>query len=330
MNMILMKRLGRLVFMPAFFMSASFAAISQGLNEELAEANRLLTEKKYDAAYHLFKVSSDSNGLAQFNLGLIEHYGWGRDKNLESACEWFELAAENKIPAAQEFAGDCYSAGHHRAASFSKATKWYALASASGLAQANCKLGRLYLDGKLTSINASEGIRLCELAGHKGVLNAQLFLAKQFYEGSAIIAQDYPRALYWYQAAAQGRDPEAQYYAAVLLSSGKAGVEDEEIAMSLAESAATQGFKPAYLLTAQLYMAAPFDSQTQMPTAAHLAKSYLWAQAANQVAIDQKQKQLSDQMLVDIRAVMPKAWEAKLDNSVQAHFQAIKSDKPAS
>jgi TPR repeat protein len=59
------------------------------------------------------------------------------------------------------------------------------------------------------------------------------------------IEKDPRQAAYWYQQAANSGHPEAQYFLALLYSSGKGVKKDEEQAERWISSSASQGYSPA-------------------------------------------------------------------------------------
>jgi hypothetical protein len=111
---------------------------------ELTDANELLAQKKYAGAYQAYFKHAQDNELAQFSLGLMEEYDWGRPADPSAACHWFEKSAAEDIHMAQQMLGNCYQQGIHE-----KAQYWYIQAADNGLATGNYHLGRMLIEGKL-------------------------------------------------------------------------------------------------------------------------------------------------------------------------------------
>jgi TPR repeat protein len=293
------------------------------LHAELGDANQLLAEEKYGQAYNEFLKYSEYNQLAQFSLGLFELYGWGRQVDRVAACNWFEPSAAEDVPMAQELLGDCYRHGIHKPASFDRAKHWYTRAVGNGLPQGNCKLGKIYLGGTLVEKDVRKSIRLCEKAAESGSLEAGLYLGGRFEQGDEDIERDMERALYWYQVAAAANSKEAQYQVARIRYTEGTDAEGYSLALQFAETAAARGYRPAYLLTAQMYVNAPLDSRTNLPTPENLAKGYMWAQAVLRDAENEEDEETAEEMLQKIRSVMPKEWEKDLDGEVDDHFEQL-------
>ena len=289
----------------------------------LDEANQLLAEGRYDKAYNAYLVHSESDPLAQFNLGLIELLGWGRTKNQKAACGWFEPAASAGVPMAQLYLGDCFRDGAHKPADFQRAKHWYLSAADSGLGQAYCLLGKIYLDGSLVEKDAQQGIKYCDRAARRGSAESALYLAERFEAGDEDVPRDLGRALSLYQTAATTNNAEAQYRLARFLYDQGADAEGQAAAIRYAEAAAARGYRPAYLLCAQLYVAAPVDAESGLPTAENLAKAYLWSQATLRDPVTAEAREAAQAILGRVRTVMPSEWESSLNIEVDDHFARL-------
>lgn len=300
--------------------SVTVCASGRDLSAELATADALLESRDYDLAFAEYSKFADHNPLAQFNLGLIEYYGWGRPLNQVAACRHFESASAGDIPMAQQLLADCYRLGVHAPASFSAAEQWYRRAAENGLPTANYWWGRMLIDGTVGTRDLREGIRRCELAAGAGAVEAQLYLARHYQSGE-LFGPDRQRALYWYERAAQTNNAEALYQSGILMQEGaREGVARGE-ALHALESAAEQGYQAAYLPTAEMYYSAPTDPDTNMPTAENLAKSYMWLQATLRTTNNPEQRSRAQNMLDAVMKVMPQTWLSDLDQSVDAHIE---------
>jgi len=295
-------------------------AVGRDLSAELAAADALLQAGDYDRAFAEYSRFAADNPLAQFNLGLIEYYGWGRAVDRVAACHHFEEAGAGEIPMAQQLLADCYRLGVHAPASFAVAEQWYRRAAENGLPTANYWWGRMLIDGTAGNRDLREGIRRCELAAGAGAVEAQLYLARN-YLGGDLFGPDRQRALYWYEQAARANNAEALYQLGMLMREGlREGVGRGDIVHAL-ESAAEQGYQAAYLPTAEMYYSAPPDPDTNMPTAENLAKSYLWLQATLKTTDSPEERSRAEHMLKSVLGIMPPTWLPDLDQTVDAHFE---------
>jgi TPR repeat protein len=315
----LLLTLGLLLAMPGHGQSAH-----ADLRAPLARADAALAAQDYPAAYEAYAGHAADNPLAQFNLALFEQQGWGRPANPPAACAWFEQAAHHTIPAAQQFWGDCLAAGVTRAPNGPEALAWYAEAAASGIAGALCSAGDLYIQGTLVARDVARGLALCTAAAQQASLPAMVKLA-DYYRTST----DLPRARFWYSQAAQRHSLEAQWRLGVMLSEGTGGAAAPAEARFWFESAALEGYAPAYLPAAILYANAPLDTATGALAPADLARVYMWNQAAR--ARTTNPQQLAEIARIDalVSAVMPEEWRLSLDSKVTRHLARHPAKPPA-
>lgn len=292
---------------------------------ELQPAQLALAAGDYKSAYGLFSRHATHNPLAQFTLGLFYRNGWGRPADPAAACGWFNKAAHNNIPAAQQFFGDCLAKGIGQPADAEAALTWYRKAAANGIAYALCSAGDLYIKGVGTDKDVKRGLALCAEAARAESPPAMLRLA-DYYSDDSDVPQDLAAARYWYQHAAERHVREAQYRLGLMLSEGLGGEPDPAKALFWLETAASEGYAPAYLPTAILYANAEPDAKTGALTPAYLAKIYLWNSAAKARTTDSAQLAEISRIEAIVQAVMPAAWKPELDKKVAAH---LAKHKPA-
>lgn len=312
-------------FVPLFILMilcvpAAVAAAVADLDAELASANRAMSEGDYQKAYSRFKRHAASNPLAQFNLGLIEQNGLGRPVNQQEACRWFEKAAAGKIPTAQHFFGVCLLEGVDRPADTAAAIEWFKRAADGGHLMSLCSAGELYIEGNHIGRDVEQGFALCAQAAQMGVPLAMLTLADYYAGKSDAIPQDLTAARYWYTQAAEHRSPEGQYQLGLMLKEGRGGDPDPATALFWLETAASEGFVPAYLPTAILYANADTQSGTSVLAPEHLAKIYVWLMAAKARNSDPALATEITRMESMVMAVMPDSWKDSLDQTVAAHL----------
>jgi TPR repeat protein len=151
-----------------------------------------------------------------------------------------------------------------------------------------------------------------------------LKLANYYREGT-----DFPQGLaaarHWYQQAAERDSSEAQYRLGVMLSEGQGGEPDTNAALFWLEAAAAEGYSPAYLPTAILYANAEVDPETGALRPEHLAKIYLWTNAAKAHTTDSAQLEIIARIETMLQAVMPNTWKTNLDQQIADHLAKFKS-----
>lgn len=289
--------------------------------DELTQAQQWLSGGEYDKAYqaYLRQAETRDNPLAQFTLGLFHQHGWGIAMDAERACQWYEKAAHNGIPAASHFLGDCYQNGTHRPVDYPAAIRWYREAADAGHTVSLCSIAALMMDGKGVSKDPQQALNLCQQAASGDSIPAQLQLGQFYLQGDESI-QDPLQAVQWFNYAAERGSPEAYYYLGRIFENR---FNDTENALDRYEMAASQGYLPAYYSTARLYFNAPVDEETQSPIAENLAKAYMWLSATLRLSGKPDEIEAIKRMLTDVETIMPPAWKVELDQKVMQHLEAF-------
>jgi TPR repeat protein len=305
------------------------AVAAADYNAPLKQAQAALAVGDYARAYPLYLEQARDNPLAQFTLGLFYQNGWGRPRDPATACRWQDKAARGGIPMAQELFGDCLRLGVDGPADPADpaaAAHWYREAVGGGDLGALCTLGEMAMHGEGMPADLAEGIRLCRQAAEKGSVPSQLRLARLYLSPGV---NDPEAALQWYRFAASAGSAAAQFELALCLEQGLGQPADPSAARTWMEAAASQGWLPAYLPTAQLYFHAPPDPATQALGAAELAKAYLWASAAAR-RLDGDGHRDAEALLAQVMEVMPATWRKDLDAKVEAHLHQLAASPPGS
>jgi len=295
------------------------ALAGKRLDIELQSAQQALAAGNYKKAYALYSRHAAHNPLAQFTLGLFYRNGWGRPHDETKACRWFEKAASGNIPAAQQLFGDCLAKGTGQPADGKAAVAWYRKAAANGIAYALCSAGDVYIKGQAVGKDMKQGLALCAQAAQADSPSAMLRLADYYREGTDV-PQNLAASRYWYQQAAERHVHEAQYRLGVMLSEGQGGGPDPNTALFWLETAAGEGYAPAYLPTAILYANATPDPKTGALAPEYLAKIYLWNSAAKARTTAPAQIAEISRIEAMVLAVMPPEWKPELDKKVAAHL----------
>ena len=295
------------------------AAKKADWNTENQAAQKALASGDYRTAYARYARIAASNPLAQFTLGLFEQNGWGRKPNPVAACAWFEKAARKQVPAAEHFWGDCLAQGTGRPTDIPAALSWYEKAASHGHFISWCSAAEHYLSGQSIPQDVEKGLTLCTQAAQANSPPAMIWLAKHYLEGSTL-KQDLAAARYWYLQAAELRSTEAQFRLGVMLAQGQGGEPDLNAALFWLETAASEGYAPAYLPTAILYANASVQPETGALAPEHLAKIYLWLRAAKACNTDPAQNVEIERIEKQVLAVMPESWRPDLDKKVAAHL----------
>lgn len=316
------------IMLALFSCNALAAPRSNHWAEELDAAYKALAAQQYPQAYDLFLASAARNPLAQFSLGLFYREGWGRAVDAVTACTWFEKSAQQHIPTAEHFFGDCLAEGIGQNADIPAAIAWYEKATAHGHLISQCSIADFYIQGKGVPKDVNRGIALCAQIAQSNSPPAMLKLANYYQQGQ-YLPQDLAAARYWYQQAAEKQVMEAQYQLGMMMMQGLGGDVNLDTAIFLLENAASEGYAPAYLPTAVLYANAPVQKETGVLAPEHLAKIYLWTAAAKALVQRpgyQDQQALIERLEAEMQKVMPASWRPELDKQVSEHLAKYPAD----
>ena len=92
-------------------------------------------------------LAEEGNAVAQNNLGLMYHNGWGVPQDYKEAVNWYRLAAEQGNAPAQYNLGVMYNNGNGVPQDYEEAVRWYQLAAEQGHSKAQGNLGVMYAFG---------------------------------------------------------------------------------------------------------------------------------------------------------------------------------------
>jgi TPR repeat protein len=285
----------------------------------LRPAYALLDKGDYVRAYAAFLRESGNNPLAQFSIGLFHQNGWGRPVDQDTACAWFAKAARGKIPTALHATGDCLMRTPDAPGNAAAALASYQAAADNGHLISLCAAAEFYIRGRYVARDVARGLALCSQAAMANSPPAMLRLATYLHH-DADVPHDLPGARHWYQLAAERQLPEARYQLAIMQAQGDGGAVEFDAALATMEELAADGYLPAYLPTATLYAHLPPDADTGAPSAAHLAKIYLWTSAAKARLRDPALLNQAEQLQAQALALMPPQWRTDLDNKIAVHL----------
>lgn len=285
------------------------------------KADKLLASNQYPKAYkeYLRLAEEQQNPSALYTLALFHELGWGRKIDKKQACSWYEQAAVYNVPAALDSLGHCYEKGIHKKLDNIRAAELYQKAADFGHHYSLCKLAKLYVKGLGVVKDIQKGIGLCQKSAEQGSIPAMLQLGDIYLEINT--TESLKAALAWYSNAASYRAPQAEYKLGEMLLEGKGLKQDPIEAREWFEKAASKGYHPAYFRTAALYFDAPKHPDTGLWTENDLAKTYLWLSVAIERGSNTSQLESLNNMLIEVKKVMPPTWVESLSAKVQVHLE---------
>ncbi len=146
---------------------------------------------------------------AQVIYGTALANGWGVEKDLAKAAEWYTKAAKNGNAGGQVKLGVCYFSGRGVEKDKSKAIELWRNAAEQGNADAQCLLGTCYAHGTGVEKDMAKAVEWFTKAAEQGVADAQHNLG-WCYEFGAGVEKDMAKAVEWYMKAAEQGDANAQ------------------------------------------------------------------------------------------------------------------------
>ena len=107
--------------------------------------------------------------VCEANLGFLYKHGWGVEKNIDTALEWFTKSAEKGYAKAQNQAGGIHDAKERDEEAF----KWFTKSAAQGDTDAQYNLGLWYENGYGVMKDAPEALKWYGKAAEKGDAEAK-------------------------------------------------------------------------------------------------------------------------------------------------------------
>ena len=201
--------------------------------------------RNYKTAVHWFQQAAHQQlPEAQNNLASIHIRGLAGVYDPIAARYWFSQAAERGFAEAQFALGVIYAKGYGVPPVPSLAADWFRKAAEQGHVRAQANLGALYQQGAGLPQNSERGAYWIRKAADQGFAPAQNALGMLYELGVGVVEDAETAARYYKYAAAQGH-AEAQYNLGRLYHKGLGLPEDQRRAQNWFRKAAALGYKPA-------------------------------------------------------------------------------------
>jgi len=155
----------------------------------------------YEKAFYYFeKAAKEGNPVAQNDLGVMYEMGRGVKRDFKKAVYWYQQAAKQGLAAAQFNLGRMYHNGKGIHKDYKKAAFWYEKAAKQGNARAQASLGGMYEFGIGMPRNYKKAIYWYKKAARQNLVTAQFLLGEMYASGRGI-PQNLKKATYWLQRA---------------------------------------------------------------------------------------------------------------------------------
>lgn len=165
-----------------------------------------------------------NNGKSFYDLGILYANGLGVVRNLNTALECFEKAAELGYGYSYELIGTMYWIGFENIdRNYEKARYWYEKAANFGSGNAKLNLGVIYSKGLCVKTDYEKAVQFYISAANDGIKEAQFNVACSFQDGKGVEKNE-KEAVHWFEKAAKLGDKDAKYELGLCYKEGK-GVE---------------------------------------------------------------------------------------------------------
>ena len=147
------------------------------------EAKVLFNERAYDEAFAFAEKADKSDKYIQYILGTCYRNGYGTEKNLDLAVDYFQKSARQRMEWACFRLGIMYYNAEGIARDYDKAFYWIKKAAARGHAEAQRCLAVCYRDGIGVEKNNEEALfeyLIGQYASYPSSINKQTSIDERF------------------------------------------------------------------------------------------------------------------------------------------------------
>ena len=203
-------------------------------------------------------LAKQGDASAQLQLGTRYHRGRGIIKDLQLAALWYRRAAEQGNSDAQYYLGNMHLMGEGVAQNDQQAHFWYQRAAKRGHATARKNLDNLlrvfpHTENDMQNYSPPAESRSAEEDYQQGI----------GYESGEKVAQNYTKALEYFQLSSNKGYAPAQYKLGIAYAHGQGVKKDINLAIGWYTLAAQQGYSAAQRSLCQIYMDTAHGLQNQ-------------------------------------------------------------------
>ncbi len=198
------------------------------------------------------KAAKNGNAGGQVNLGVCYFFGRGVEKDKSKSIVWWRKAAEQGNADAQWLLGICYANGKGVEKDFPKAAEWFGQAAENGNPGGQFELGVCYFFGRGVEKDKSKGIEWWRKAAEQGFPDAQHNLGWCYANGEGV-EKNMAKAVEWYLKAAKQGVAAAQHNLGACYADGEGVEKDMAKAVEWFTKAAEQGYALAQLCLGMQY-----------------------------------------------------------------------------
>lgn len=190
------------------------------------------------------KAALQGSPKAQNNLGDLYQKGEGVTEDHARAVELYAKAAEAGLAEAQSNLARMYAKGLGVKKDENLAMEWWSKAAAQNHVGAMRNIGVMYYNGYGVKVDFEKAVHWFRKAADQGHAASQFALGWAYAQGKGV-PQDNGKAIEWYQKAAGQGQEDAQYYLGLAYQNGTGIVVDDAQAIEWFKKSAAQGFEDA-------------------------------------------------------------------------------------
>ena len=199
---------------------------------------------------NLKEIAKKGDALAQNNLATMYFHGYGIEKNLIQALNWYKRSAEQGFAPAQSVLAIMYFLGDGTEKNLIQALNWYKRSAEQGFAPAQYELAVMYYNGEGTNKDLNLAYIWMERSAEQGFAPAQSGLATMYFFGDGT-NKDLDIAYVWMKRSAKQGFAPAQYNLGMYYFEEETEKNIEQAFIWMKRSA-EQGFAPAQSILIQI------------------------------------------------------------------------------
>jgi hypothetical protein len=174
--------------------------------DDLEEGITAYKRKDYPGALRILKPLVEQEvAEACYYLGKMYYNGYGVQKDLSEALNWFRKGANLMDPRAQYTLGMIYAVGEGVQQDDTEAVSWFRKAAEQGDAVGQYYLGRSYYQGSGIEQDYEQAVKWTQKSADQGLAMAQSSLGWLYRQGLGV-PQDHHQAVRWFRMAAEQGD----------------------------------------------------------------------------------------------------------------------------
>ncbi|KAK8837928.1 hypothetical protein M9Y10_035870 [Tritrichomonas musculus] len=204
--------------------------------------------QKYDNAKYFFELAIENNSHSLYRLGRLYYFGYGVNKNLNTAKEYYEKSVEKNNPVGMVILGNLYKFGEGVDRNIEKAIELYKKGADLNEPIAFNSLGILYNRGIGVDQDTEKSLEYFKQSADLNNAYGMIYMANISYT-----KKKFAEAKKYYELAVQQHEPEALIGLGAIYLFGSDVEQDTQMAIQYFEKAAKENNSNGYMRLADMY-----------------------------------------------------------------------------